>query len=103
MIELIVPCIIGGLLIVIAILLLAGRGSFLIMGYNTMQKDKKAKYDAMALTKFIGKIVLPIGVMLPFVGVESIRSWYVWVFVAVTFALVIFATIYLNTGSRYRK
>ena len=103
MLELISILAISGLLIIIALILLTGKASFLIMGYNTMSKEKKEKFDAKGLSRFIGMIVLPIGVMLAFVSIESIRSWYVWVFVAITLALVIFATIYLNTGNRYRK
>jgi len=103
MLELISILAISGLLIIVALILLSGKGSSLIMGYNTMPKEKKEKYDAKALSKFIGMIVLLIGIMLAFVSIESIRSWYVWVFVTITFALVIFCTIYLNTGNRYKK
>jgi len=92
-----------GLIIVLAIVLLTGRGSFLIAGFNTMSKDRKAKYDAQALSKFIGKILLPIGILLPFVGIERIAGWYAWVFVAVTLGLSIFAAMYVNAGNRFRK
>jgi hypothetical protein len=85
-----------------ALLLLTGRGSFLIAGYNTMSKEKKAQYDTKALCKFIGKIILPIGILTPFIGVESIAHWFIWLYIAVTIALPIFAIIYVNTGNRFK-
>jgi len=101
--ELVTIGVIGGLIIVLAIVLMAGRGSFLIAGFNTMPKDQKATYDAKALSKFVGKILLPIGVLIPFTAIEGIAGWYPWVFVAVTFGLCIFAVAYVNTGKRFRK
>jgi len=101
--DLVIICAASGLLIVLSIVLLAGRGSFLIAGFNTMPKEGKEKYDAKALSKFIGKILLPIGVLLPLQGIERIAGWFVWVFLAVTLALVIFATVYVNTGNRFRN
>jgi len=103
MFEWTIILIISGLLIVSAIILLTGYGSMLIKGYNTMPKEEREKYNAKALSRFIGIIVLPIGLMMPFLGIESIRNWYVWVFVTVTIALVIFATIYLYKSGKYKK
>ena len=44
---------------VLGIYLSTGRGTFLIAGYNTMPKEEKEKYDAVALCKFMGKMMLP--------------------------------------------
>ena len=55
----IVACIIIGvimlLLIAMSIVLLMGKGEWLIAGYNTLGKEEKAKYDSVALCKFFGK------------------------------------------------
>jgi len=101
--SLVITGALGGLMIVLAFVLLAGRGSFLIAGFNTLPKDQKAKYDAKALSKFIGKILLPIGILTIFAGMERIVGWYPWVFVAVTIGLCLFAVIYVNTGNRFKK
>jgi len=101
--ELVITIAVGGLLVILAIVLLSGRGSFLIAGFNTMSKDEKAKYDARELCKFIGKILLPIGILVSFVGIESITSWYVWVCVPAILGISIFAIVYINVGSRFRK
>ena len=49
-------------LLAISILLLIGKGSFFIAGYNTMSKEKKAQYNEVALCKFIGLMLLIINV-----------------------------------------
>ncbi|MEK6266410.1 MAG: DUF3784 domain-containing protein [Clostridium sp.] len=34
-------------------MLLCGKGSFLIAGYNTMPKEEKDKYNSVKLSKFL--------------------------------------------------
>ena len=103
MVELVVFIGIGALLVIMGIVLLTGRGSFLLAGYNTMSKEKKAKYDAKALCKFMGKIITPIGILFFGFLIEGIESWFTWVFLAVTLALTLFAVVYANTGNRFKK
>ena len=103
MIGLVITSISGVFIVVMGIVLLTGRGSFLIAGYNTKSRSEKAKYDAKALCKFTGKIVIPIGVLTFFIGIESIVHWFVWVYLAVVSVLVIFAVVYANTGNKFRK
>jgi uncharacterized membrane protein YedE/YeeE len=101
--ELVVGVLVGLPLIVLSIMFLKGRGSMLIAGYNTMPKNKREQYDAKALCKFIGKIILPIGILSLFLGVSSIYPWFPWVYGGVILGLCVFAVIYLNTGNRYKK
>jgi len=61
--------IIGGLVIAMGIVLLTGRGAFLVAGYNTASKAEKAKYDEKKLCRNVGKIVLPAGVLTIALGV----------------------------------
>ena len=91
------------LLTILGIILLAGRGSFLIAGLNTMSNDKKARYDAAALSKFLGKILIPIGILTSLFAIGSITRWYVWVYCCVVIALCIFAVIHANRSIRFRK
>ena len=91
------------LVTILGIVLLTCRGSSLIAGFNTMSKDSKAKFDSAALSRFLGKILIPIGILtLPF-AIENIPAWYVWVYCAVVLALCIFAIIYVNKNIRFRK
>jgi len=43
--------------IVLGIILINGKGSLLIAGYNTMPPEEKKKYDVVTLCKFIGKMM----------------------------------------------
>jgi NADH:ubiquinone oxidoreductase subunit 5 (subunit L)/multisubunit Na+/H+ antiporter MnhA subunit len=91
------------LVTILSIYLLTGRGSFLIAGFNTMSKEKRAKYNEKALCKFIGGIALPTGLLMPFFLIESIIDWYAWVYCGIVLVLCVFAIIYANTGNRFKK
>ncbi len=43
-----------GILAVLSIVLLMGKGSFLIAGYNTASKQEKEKYDVKKLCRVVG-------------------------------------------------
>jgi len=49
------------ILIIMAIVLSSGKGSFLIAGYNMMSKEKKEKADTVNFCEFMGKVVWSIG------------------------------------------
>ncbi len=93
------------LMIVMAIALLKGRGAWMIAGYNTMSKEEQEQFDRVALCKFMGKILLPIGLAMPMmlVGMLLGTSWFFWAFTVLTIGLAIFAVVYANTGNRFRK
>ena len=48
--------IIIALMIVMSVFLLNGKGAFLIAGYNTMSKKRKALYDEKAMCRFAGAL-----------------------------------------------
>ena len=88
-----------------------GRGSFLIAGYNTMPKHKKMLYNPVALSKFIGKYVIIVGVLTVFFAVglyvcvvNDISTLWVGVsYTAIVVGLAIPLVIYTNTSSRFRN
>ena len=96
----------GAVIIILSIILLMGRGSFLIAGYNTMPKEEKEKYNTPALCKFIGKIFLVLGLVViswGFINLVPNNAW-LWAISVVAFiGLIIFAIVYTNTGNRFRK
>lgn len=104
-VALAISCAIGLLLVVMSLILLTGRGSFLIAGYNTASKEEKEKYDEKALCRFVGKILLPIGLCTPMVAIGGIYEieWMNRLYIFGVIALSIFAVVYLNTGNRFRK
>ena len=68
---LVLTCFIGVVLVALAVVLLRGKGGFLIAGYNTMPPKEQAKYDEKALCRFVGKILLPVGLLSPAVAVGA--------------------------------
>jgi len=93
-------------------MMLTGRGSFLIAGYNTMSKKEKGKYDNVSLCKFIGKFIILIGIstILFAIGLTAGAMYSVlllWITIILYFIIVmgfsLFVVIYCNTGNRFRK
>ena len=96
---------IGIVLIVMAIIMLSGRGANLIAGYNTFSDQEKRKYDTKRLARFMGGILLPIGLAFPCIAIGGIFDlwWMPIVFIGLSVGLLIFAIIYANTGNRFKK
>lgn len=105
----IMSCIIFGiiilLLIVLSVILLMGKGAWLIAGYNTLSKEGKAQYDSAALCKFIGKYLLSVGLLMPAIPVGAVfkMNWLIVAYVAYMLISTIFVIIYCNTGNRFKN
>ena len=101
----IVSATIGGLMIILSIVMLMGHGSSLIAGYNTKSKSEKEKYDAPALSKFMGKILLPLAILVILMGIERLHelSWFIVAWVIAFVGILVIAIIYANTGNRFKK
>ena len=92
-------------------MMLTGRGSFLIAGYNTMPTKEKEKYDSKALCKFIGKYIAFVGLMTVLFAValtigitnDSSLLWVTVSYTAIVSGLGVFVAVYCNTGNRFRK
>ena len=54
-IGLVIVCVLAILIIAASIVLLMGKGSWMIAGYNTSSKEEKEKTDSVALCKFMGE------------------------------------------------
>ncbi|XKH49846.1 DUF3784 domain-containing protein [Chryseomicrobium palamuruense] len=92
-------------LLILAVYLSQGKGAFLIAGYNTMPKEEKAKYDEVALCKFMGKILYGICFSLVLL---SLSEWLeipalLWIGIALMIGLIVFTLVYSNTGNRFRQ
>jgi len=90
--------------IVLAIFMLNGKGAFLIAGYNTMGRDKKALYNEKAVCKAVGKLLLVLtALMFLFpLAMQLDAMWLFWVAFALFMVVSIGFAIYANTGNRYR-
>ena len=104
MIAYVVIGIVFVIFLIMSIVLLSGRGSFLIAGYNTSSKKEKEKYDSRALSKFTGKILLIITLSVPMaLGDMFGMPWLTILFVVIVTVVTLFAVIYLHTGNRFKK
>ena len=66
-----------------SVLLLTGRGAWLIAGYNTASKEEKSRYDEKKLCRLTGAVTLVISllVLVLAAGGEVLPAWVAYVFV----------------------
>ena len=69
------------LLAVLGLVLRAGKGAFLIAGYNTASKEEKEKTDEKKLCKAVGTLLLILAIcwILPTVGIATGKMLIFWV------------------------
>lgn len=91
-------------LVVLSIIFLCGKGSFLIAGFNTKSKAEKEKYNEKALCRFVGLLLLFIAICASFIIVSAFSSYVMITIVFSTMLLIGLssALVYANTGSRFR-
>lgn len=46
------------LFLILGIVMLTGKGSFLVAGYNTMSEEKKKRYNEKRITQAVGVVAL---------------------------------------------
>lgn len=99
------PLIIVGLFLVLGVVFSAGKGSFLIAGFNTMPKEEKLKYDKGALSRFMGKVMfsLSFSMLLWMLGDVLEMELLFAVGVVLFIGILIFTIVYANTGNRFKK
>lgn len=104
-IVIIIISIISAIIVAVSIIMLTGHGTKLIAGYNSLSQDEKEKFDAKKLTKFLGCLFLPIGILFNCftIGILLHIWWMLVMVIVTTFLAVVFAVIYCNTGNRFKK
>ena len=85
--------------LVLSIVLLTGRGSWLIAGYNTASKEEKSKYDEKKLCRVMGAGMAVITVMLFIMGLgeDVLPAAFAYVFAAVTIIDCVVMIVLCNT------
>lgn len=93
------------LLIILGTMLSLGKCSFLIAGFNTMNKEEKENYDVLSLTKFMGKFVFLIAFCISLFILSDIFMMKVLLVLGMILLIssIIFVIIYVNTGNRFKK
>lgn len=100
--------IISGIIIIVFIglgfVLMRGKGACLIAGYNTMPEDEKAKYDVIALCKFMGKMMFLFAFSMVFWVFSEIleQNWLFVVGIILFIGTMLFLLIYTNTKNRFK-
>lgn len=91
--------------IVLGIIFLKGKGSFLISGYNTASESEKAKTDEKKLCDFMGKLMLVLAACWLVIAASAIFGTMTlyWAGLALFITAVAVGIIYANTGDRFRK
>ena len=91
--------------VAMAVVLMCGRGAWLIAGFNMLSRERRARYDAPALCRFMGKILLPIGALMPLAVLSEVLNapWIAGVYVAIMLTLTVFALVYTHTWKRFER
>lgn len=104
-IAIIIISIISAIIVTISIIMLTGHGTKLLAGYNSLPQDEKDKFDAKKLTKFLGCLFLPIGILFNCITIGILlHIWWLSILVGIIiFLVIIFAVIYCNMSNRFKK
>lgn len=104
-----IACIIVGaimlLMIVMSIVLLRGKGAWMIAGFNTMDKEEQEQYDSAALCRFMGKYLLSVClpmIVIPVGGILEI-GWLSFLYIPYVLISAAGVIVYVNTGNRFKK
>ena len=94
----------AGFMILGAILSM-GKCSFLIAGYNMMNRGQKKQYDEQALCRFMGKIMccLAFAMLLWLASIILQNSVLLSASLYFLVGSIAFAVIYAGAGSRFKK
>jgi hypothetical protein len=87
--------IVAGILFVTSVVLLSGRGSFLIAGYNTASAKQKGKYDREKLCRAVGAMLLFITIATLFLILLH-NQMMIIVYLILVIVSVIVLNIYVN-------
>lgn len=74
MFDIIVAVVVLAVMLTLAIILLQGKGGFLIAGFNMLPRDQKEKVDWPHLCKFMGKILLGVFVAVALILARTITG-----------------------------
>ncbi|WOV84539.1 DUF3784 domain-containing protein [Sporosarcina jeotgali] len=89
----------------LGVVLINGKGSFLIAGFNTLPSEEKEKVNVIALCKFMGKMMFALSFSMLFwlLGEAYDSNWLFCMGLILFLALVVFMLIFINTGNRFKK
>src|SRR5699024_286769 len=101
----IVMLFVSGLFIGLGVVLINGKGSFLIAGFNTMSLQEKEQYDVIALCRFMGKMLFALSFSMILLLLSEMYEikWLFYISLILFLVIVAFMLIYINTRNRFKK
>ena len=91
--------IVGSICIIIAVVILLGKGDWLIAGYNTASEEEKEKYNIKRLRLLIGILLLLVAPTLFLLSDNSNKLLH-YIFTGIVLALTIIVVILANTWAK---
>lgn len=93
------------IIVAMALIMIFGKGSSSVSVYNIYTDTEKKKYNTKAFNKFLGKVLLPIGILIPSIAIGKIidAQWIGVLYLVVVIGLIVFAAVYCSTGNRFRE
>lgn len=95
----IIVIIVAAVVAVVGIVILAGKGDWLIAGYNTASPEEREKYDIRRLRLLMGGVLVAIAPLCLLLNGDADES-SVLVFTAAVVALAVVSVILANTWAR---
>ena len=94
--------IITAILLIVGIVILAGKGDSLMSGYNTASEKEREEYDVRRLRKLVGGMLVFLAPMTFFLlGEETMTATLSYI--ALTFILCIIVVILANTWAKKKS
>jgi preprotein translocase subunit SecG len=102
---LIIHLVVAAVFVILGILFLNGKGSFLIAGYNTASKAQKENIDEKKLCNYTGKLMFVLAGCFLVIAASDIfgKAWLLWTGLVLSLIAAIGGVVYMNTGSRLKK
>ena len=95
----------GGILLIIGLIILTGKATFLIAGYNTMTPGQQARHDIKKISRFLGcmliscALILIIGGALNQWGVLPNTTMISW---GLFLVIILCGVLYMNISKRFK-
>lgn len=91
--------------LILAVVLSKGKGANFIAGYNTMPESEKAKYDEVAMCKFMGKMMYGFSFSVLLWGISALldNQLYFVIGMIIFVLFMVWTLVYFNTGNRFKK
>jgi hypothetical protein len=100
-----VHLVIVAVFVILGIVFLNGKGSFLIAGYNTAAKAQKEKIDEKKLCNYTGKLMFVLAGCFLIIAASDIfgEMRLLWTGLVLFLAAAIGGVVFMNTGNRLQK